>query len=47
MARLEGKVCLEELLKRLPEYEVDLEDSERLLTEFVQGFWKLPIRFKA
>ncbi len=45
VARLEGRLCLEELLSRHPEYEVDLEGSERLLTEFVQGFWKLPIRF--
>ena len=47
VARLEGRVCLEELLKRRPNYEVDLENSERLLTEFVQGYWKLPIRFDA
>lgn len=45
VARLEGKVCLEELLKAHPEYEVDLPNSERLLTEFVQGYWKLPITF--
>jgi cytochrome P450 len=47
VARLEGRVCLEELLKRIPDYEVDLENSERLLTEFVRGYWKLPIRFAA
>jgi cytochrome P450 len=45
VARLEGRVCLEELLKRFPNYEVDLDNSERLLTEFVQGYWKLPITF--
>ena len=45
VARLEGRVCIEELLKRHPEYEVDLDDSERLLTEFVQGYWRLPISF--
>jgi hypothetical protein len=45
VARLEGKVCLEEVLRRIPDYEVDLEGSERLLTEFVQGYWKLPITF--
>lgn len=45
VARLEGRVCLEEFLKRVPNYEVDLENSERLLTEFVQGFWKLPVTF--
>ena len=45
MARLEGRVCLEEFLKRVPEYEVDMENAERLLTEFVQGYWKLPVTF--
>ncbi len=43
VARLEGRICLEELLARIPDYEVDLDGSERLLTEFVQGYWKLPI----
>ncbi len=43
VARLEGRVCIEELLKRFPEYEVDLDGAERLLTEFVQGYWRLPI----
>ena len=42
-ARLEGRVCIEELLKRFPDYEVDLDGAERLLTEFVQGYWRLPI----
>lgn len=46
VARLEARVCLEELLKRHPRYEVDLDRSERLLTEFVQGYWKLPITFE-
>lgn len=45
VARLEGRLCLEALLSRFPEYEVDLAGSERLLTEFVQGYWKLPITF--
>ncbi|MCA9501962.1 MAG: cytochrome P450 [Spirochaetaceae bacterium] len=46
-ARLEGRVCLEELLRRAPRYEVELDQAERLLTEFVQGYWKLPIRLSA
>lgn len=45
VARLEGRVCLEELLARIPEYEVDLARAERVRTEFVQGFAALPIRF--
>jgi len=46
-ARLEGRVCLEELLARIPEYDVDEAGAERLRTEFVQGYWKLPITFGA
>jgi cytochrome P450 len=45
-ARLEGKVTLETILARMPDYEVDLARAERLRTEFVQGFSSLPIRFK-
>lgn len=44
-ARLEGKVTLETVLARMPDYEVDLEHAQRLRTEFVQGFASLPIRF--
>jgi cytochrome P450 len=44
-AKLEGRVLLEELLRRIPEYEVDRARSERLVTDFVQGWAKLAIRF--
>ena len=44
MARLEGRITLETLLRRMPEWEVDLEGAERLRTEFVQGFQSLPVR---
>jgi hypothetical protein len=44
VAKMEGRVCLEEILGTWPEYEVDLEGAERLRTEFVQGFASLPIR---
>jgi cytochrome P450 len=44
-AKLEGRVLLEELLRRIPEYEVDPARSERLVTDFVQGWAKLAIRF--
>lgn len=47
VARLEGRVCLEELLARVPEYHLDLARAERVRTEFVQGFVSLPIRFPA
>jgi cytochrome P450 len=45
VAKMEGKVCFEELLAAAPEYEVDEGSASRLRTEFVQGFEKLPIRF--
>ena len=45
VAKMEGKVCLEEVLAAWPEYEPDLEAAERLRTEFVQGYATFPIRF--
>jgi cytochrome P450 len=44
VARMEGKVCLEEILSRFPDYEVDLDNATRFRTEFVQGFQSLPVR---
>ncbi len=45
VAKMEAKVCLEETLKRHPEYAIDLDRAERLVTDFVQGFASFPIRF--
>ena len=45
VAKMEGKVCLEETLKRIPEYEVDMDGADRLITDFVQGYAHLPITF--
>ena len=45
VARMEGKVCLEAILSRFPEYEVDESRAVRLKTEFVQGYYELPIEF--
>jgi cytochrome P450 len=42
---MEGRVCLEETLRRIPDYELQLDRAERLVTDFVQGFARLPIRF--
>jgi len=44
VARMEGRICLEEILARFPHYEVDLGRAVRLHTEFVQGFASLPVR---
>jgi cytochrome P450 len=46
-AKAEGRIALEELLKRDPEYEIDLDNAERWRTEFVQGFSRLPVRLRA
>ena len=45
VARLEARVCAEETLKVAPEYALDLENAERLVTDFVQGYAKFPITF--
>jgi cytochrome P450 len=43
LARLEGRVALEETLKRFPEWEVDHNRAERLHTSTVRGYTKVPI----
>lgn len=45
MASMEGKVLLEELLARMPDYEVLLDEAVKPPTEFVQGYSRLPIAF--
>lgn len=45
IARLEGKVLLEELLARIPDYEVDGDRAVRIRSEFFRGYSSLPIRF--
>ena len=42
---MEAKVCLEETLKRIPEYQIDLDRAERLVTDFVQGYATFPVTF--
>ena len=43
LARLEGRVALEETLKRFPEWQVDHARAERLHTSTVRGYTKVPI----
>jgi hypothetical protein len=45
-ARMEGRILLEELLARIPDYEVVAERAVRLRSEFFRGFASLPIRFR-
>ena len=46
-AKAEGRIALEELLRRDPEYEIDFARAARLRTEFVQGFAHLPVKLRA
>jgi len=45
LARLEGRVALEEVLSRFPEWHVDLDHAERVHTSTVRGWHKLPVLF--
>ena len=42
LARMEGKVFLEEMFKRIPEWDVDLDHAELLSTSTVRGWETLP-----
>lgn len=44
LARLEGRVALEELLRRFPTWEVDESGAERMRTSTVRGYLRLPVR---
>ncbi len=44
LARLEGRIALEELLSRFPDWEVDLEHARLSPTSTVRGFETLPAR---
>ena len=43
LARMEGRIALEETLKRFPEWDVDHERVVRLHTSTVRGFAEVPI----
>jgi cytochrome P450 len=45
LARLEGRVALDELLSRIPEWEIDYGRAVRLHTSTVRGYHHLPISF--
>jgi cytochrome P450 len=44
LARMEGRIALEETLTRFPEWDVDHEHVVRLHTSTVRGFAQVPIR---
>lgn len=43
LARLEGKVVLEEVVRRMPNFEIDADAAERVHSINVRGFSKLPM----
>jgi cytochrome P450 len=43
LARLEGRVALEEVLARFPDWEVDQAGAERVHTSTVRGWHRLPV----
>jgi cytochrome P450 len=43
LARLEGRVALEEILKRFPEWDVDLDRAHLAPTSTVRGWETLPV----
>ncbi len=43
LARLEGRVALDEVLQRFPEWEVDLDDAKLAPTSTVRGWETLPV----
>jgi cytochrome P450 len=43
LARLEGRVALDEVLRRFPDWEVDRDGAERAHTSTVRGWEKLPV----
>jgi len=47
VAELEGRILLEELLRRAPDYEVEENAVEREPSAFFQGFARMPLRFDA
>jgi cytochrome P450 len=44
LARLEGRVALDEVLSRFPEWEVDYDQARRAHTSSVRGWETLPVR---
>jgi cytochrome P450 len=43
LARLEGRVALDEVLKRFPEWEVDWDNARQARTSTVRGWERLPV----
>ena len=44
LARMEGRIALEETLRRFPEWQVDHDRATRLHTSTVRGWVNVPIQ---
>jgi cytochrome P450 len=44
LARLEGRVALDEVLQRFPDWEIDWDNAEQARTSTVRGWERLPVR---
>jgi cytochrome P450 len=47
LARLEGRIALEEILKRFPEWDVDTGSARLAPTSTVRGWESLPVRTRS
>ena len=47
VAQMEGRILLQELLARVPEFRVDRDHALRVRSEMFRGFSRLPISFGA
>jgi cytochrome P450 len=45
LARLEGRVALEEVLKRFPSWTVDYASAKQARTSSVRGWERMPVVF--
>jgi len=45
LARLEGRVALEEMLKLMPDWDIDLANTRRMHSAYVRGYTHLPLIF--
>ncbi len=43
VARLEGRIMLEELLRRIPDYEIDEANARRVISDFQLGWMQVPL----
>jgi cytochrome P450 len=47
VAQMEGRLLVDELLRRAPDYSVDEEKIERIRSEFFRGYANMPLRLRA